>query len=298
MTLSKELADLIGNGFVRENIQSYAVGNTGWRTTSFSEVTVSYGTTLGGLLSVGVGGRYVMGHGMISGRLFEPEIDLSCIGDPLPPDCTPYSVQAVGVEATTGTGYGLDIGFSLDLPAGFRAAVSGTNVVQRMTWDEGLVSHSATFTDQDFDETDFIDLLNDFETEPVTPNAVSLAVYEASRGLFEESYFPQVFRAGLGWQAGGTSLEAVGIKVSPRGRYASAWDERISIGIEQKLPLLTLRAGMAQATDGLGALTGGVALGLGPIKIEASGGKFTAREGASWDGYYGTIAIQIKGGGS
>ncbi|MCH7991704.1 MAG: hypothetical protein IIC35_04750 [Gemmatimonadetes bacterium] len=299
MTLSKELADLIGNGFVQENIQSYAVGNTGWRTTSFSEVTVSYGTTLGGLLSVGVGGRYVMGHGMISGRFFEPEIDLSCIGDPLPPDCTPLSVQTVAVEATTGTGYGLDIGFSLALPAGFRAAVSGTNVVQRMTWDEGLVSHSATFTDQDFDDAeDFIDLLDRFETEPVTPNAVSLAVYEASRGLFEESYFPQVFRAGLGWQAGGTSLEAVGIKVSPRGRYASAWDERISIGIEQKLPLLTLRAGMARAPDGLGALTGGVGLGLGPLKIEASGGKFTGREGALWDGYYGTIAIQIKGGGS
>ena len=199
---------------------------------SFSEVTVSYGSALGGLLSVGVGGSYVMGHGMMSGRLFEPEIDLSCIGDPLPPDCTPYSVQAVGVEATSGTGYGLDIGFSLDLPAGFRAAVSGTNVVQRMTWDEGLVSHSATFTEQDFDETDFIDLLNDFETEPVTPNAVSLAVYEASRGLFEESYFPHVFRSVLGWQAWGSSLAAVCATVYPRCRSASARAERISDGLE------------------------------------------------------------------
>ena len=56
ITLSRELADLIGNGYAEENIQDYAVGNTGWSTTSLSEITVSYGTTLGGLLSVGVGG--------------------------------------------------------------------------------------------------------------------------------------------------------------------------------------------------------------------------------------------------
>ncbi len=292
-TLSKEVADLIGNGFLAENLQDYAVGNTGWRTTSFSEVTLSYGTTLGQLLSVGVGGRYVMGHGMVSGRFFEPVIDLNN---------TTLSMQTVAVEATSGTGYGVDIGLSLELPAGLRASASGTNVFQRMTWDEGLTSHSATYTDVDFDaDQNFIDLLDRFVSEPVDPSAASTAVFEASKGLFDESYFPQVFRAGLGWKAGGTSVEAVGIKVAPRGRYASAWDGRLSLGVEQELPLLTLRAGMARASDGLGAVTGGVGLGVGPVKIEASGGKFSG-DGAvatqSWDGYYLTVAFQLKGGGS
>jgi hypothetical protein len=291
ISISKEVADLIGVGFVDQNIQNYAVRNTGWRTTSLSEVTVSYGMTLGGLLSVGFGGRYVMGHGMVSGRFFEPDIDLNA---------STLAVQTVAVEATDGTGYGLDVGLSFDLPGGFRAAASGTNVVQRMTWDDQLVSHSATYTDVDFDgDQDFVDLLDRFQEEPVDVNGASLAVYEASVGLFEGSYFPQVFRAGLGWQVGGTSLEAVGIKVSPRGRFTSAWDERMSLGIEQKLPLLTLRAGVARATDGLGALTGGVGLGLGPVKLEVSGGKFTGEDlTSSWDGYYGTVAFQLKGGGS
>jgi len=293
-TLSRELADLIGNGFFLEDIQDYAVGNTGFSSTSFSEITVSYGTRLGGLLSVGVGGRYVVGHGMTRGRFFEPQIDLA------PDPGEPYlTLQSVAVEATGGSGFGLDVGFSLDLPMGLTAAVSGTNVVQRMTWDDALIAHSATYTDADFDESiDFLDILDRYDPEPVDPDAVPLAVYQASQGLFEESYFPQAFRGGVGWQSGGTSVEAVGIKVSPRGRFTSAWDERLSLGVEHRLPVVTLRAGYAVGSDALTALTGGLGLGVGPVQLELSGGRFSADGAAvSKEGYYGTLGLQLRGGG-
>lgn len=293
--VSRELADLIGNGFFLENIQDYAVGNTGWSTTSFSEVTVSYGTILGDLLSVGVGGRYVIGHGMTRGRFFEPEIDLS------PPPGDPYlTLESVVVEATSGKGFGLDVGLSLDLPMGLRAAASGTNVVQHMTWDDGLVAHTATFTNDDFkDAVDFIDVLDRYDGSPIDPSSVSLGVYRASQGLFEESYFPQVFRGGVGWQSGGTSVEAVGIKVSPRGRFRSPWDDRLSLGVEQTIPLLTLRAGFAVGQDALTALTGGLGLRVGPLRLDTSLGKFNA-DGAtvSKEGYYGTVSVQVGGGDS
>jgi hypothetical protein len=298
VTFSREIADLIGNGYVPENIQDYAVGNTGWSTTAGSEVTVSYGTTLGGLLSVGVGGRYVKGHGMVSGRFFEPEIDLNCAIVPTP-GCNSLRVQAVAVEAVSGSGIGLDFGVSLELPGGFRAAASGSNVVQRMTWDEGLVAHSATFTDQDFDaDLDFIDLLDRFDSEPVTPNASSLAVYDAADGLFEGSYFPQVFRSAVGWQSGGTRLEAVGIVVSPRGRLRSAWDQRVSLGVEQELPVVTLRGGYAMMENGITALTGGAGLGLGPVRFEGSVGRFRGEDaGSPWDGFFTTLSLSVRGGG-
>lgn len=293
-TVSRELADLIGNGFFLENIQDYSVGNTGFGSTAFSEITVAYGTRLGGLLSVGVGGRYVAGHGMTRGRFFEPRIDLA----PAPGD--PYlTIESVAVEAPSGSGFGLDVGLSLNLPMGLRAAVSGTNVVQRMTWDDALIAHTATYTDADFnDAVDFVDILDRYDPQPLDPNAVSLSVFQAAQGLFEESHFPQVFRGGVGWQSGGTRLEAVGIKVSPRGRFTSAWDERLSLGVEHELPVLTLRAGYAVGTDDLTALTGGLGLGIGPVHLEASGGRFSA-EGAvvSREGYYGTLALQLKGGG-
>lgn len=301
--LSKELADLIGNGFSRNSILDYAVGNTGWGSLSTSEITASYGTTLGEVLSVGVGARYVMGHGMTQGRFFEPQVDLSCsISDP---SCDALVLQTAAVEATDGSGYGLDLGLSLELPLGFRVAASGTNVIQRMTWDEdAVVAYTARFTEDDFDDDlnadlGFEDYLDRFEGEVVDPNSVSLAVLEASEGFFEGSYYPQVFRGGVGWRSGGTTLEAVGIKVAPRGRYTSPWDERVSLGVEQALPVLTLRAGYGLASDGITQLTGGLALRLGPVHVETSGGKFSGErvDAAPWDGYYGTVALQIRGGG-
>lgn len=296
LTLSQDLADLIGNGFSLANLQNYAVGNTGFRTTSFSEVNVAYGTTLGGMLSVGVTGRYVSGHGMMNMKAFEPEVDLTTTvpGDRL-------RIDVVGVEATSGTGYGVDFGASLELPMGFRASAAGTNIYQRMEWDEGLVAHATTFDDFDFDQgIDFIDLIEDrFAATPIDPTSASLAVLTAAEGLFEEAYFPQSYRLGAGWQSGGTTLEATAIKVSPRGRFTSSWDERVAIGIEQKIPLLTLRAGYMRGDDSLSAITGGLALRFGPVHLETSGGKFNSEVGTlSRDGYYATVGLQIKGGGA
>lgn len=290
LTMSRELADLIGNGFVEENILDYRVGDTGWSTTSLTELTVAYGRTVGDILSVGVGGRWVRGNGMVRGRFFEPTVDLVS---------TSLTIETAAVEATSGTGYGLDIGLSLDLPGGLRASASGANVVQRMTWNDALIAHTATFTDADFDAVEVIDLLDRFEAEAVDPTSVSLAVFQAAQGLFEQSYFPQVFRGGVGWRSGGTSLEAVGIAVSPRGRYTTGWDERVSLGIEQRLPVITLRAGYAKGQDGFTVLTGGLGLGIGPVLLEASVGKFGGDDvGVSRDGYHGTFALQLEGGGS
>ena len=289
-TMSREIADLIGNGFDAGRIQEYSAGNTGWRTTSFSEVIAAYGTTLGGLMSVGVAGRYVIGHSMVTGRFFEPVVDLNT---------TTLSIETIGVEARGGSGFGLDVGLSLELPNGVRASFSGMNVFQRMNWDETLIAHSTTFTDADFDQLDFIGLLDQFDAQPVDPTSVSLSVIEASEGLFEESYFPQVFRAGVGWRSGRTTLEAVGTKVAPRGRFTSAWDERVSLGVEHALPVLTLRAGLARADEGLTALTGGFGIGLGPLILDTSLGRFSGEEGTvSREGFYGTISLQLRRGGS
>ena len=302
-TLSKELADLLGNGFEYANIQNYATGNTGWSSLSTSEITASYGLTLGSSLSLGIGGRYVMGHGMTQGQFFEPQVNLGCLeGDPT---CNALVIQTGSVEARDGTGYALDLGASLELPLGFRVAASGTNVVQRMQWDEDqIIGYSARFTEDDFDNDLGLDLgigdyLDRFDGDVIDPNSVSLAVFEAAQDFFEGSYFPQVFRAGIGWQGGGTTIEATGIKVAPRGRYRSAWDERVSVGLEQRLPILTLRGGYGFAENGITQMTGGAGLRLGPVHLDTSVGKFSGErpDAAPWDGYFGTLGLQIRVGG-
>lgn len=293
VTLGKDLADLIGNGFTESRIQEYSVGNTGFRELSVSEITASYGATLGGLLAVGVGARYVKGHQMTDGRFFEPVLDLASSPQTL-------TVPSVAVEATGGSGFGIDLGVSLELPNGLRVSASGTNVLQRMNWNDPLVSHSASFTDVDFDTTDFVDLLGRYDSQPVDPSSVSLPVFQVSQNLFEESYYPAVFRGGVGFERGGTAIELSGVSVAPRGRYRSAWDERISLGIEQEVPVVTFRAGIARAQDGVQALTGGLGFRIGPVHLDTSGGRFSgdSEDAGTYDGYYATFSLQLRGGGS
>ncbi|HUF76807.1 MAG TPA: DUF5723 family protein, partial [Longimicrobiales bacterium] len=269
--LSKEVVDLMVNGFDPAEIQSYRVGNTGFRTASFSEITVGYGAILGDRLALGVGARYVRGHSLTEGRFFEPVVDL--VNETV-------EVAGVAVESAGGSGYALDLGLALDLVAGLRVSASGSNVVQSMTWDEALVSHEAVLVgcnpgtpacpDGDDFESGIEDLIDRFQSQPVDPEAMSLPVYFTAQDLFRGAFFPTVFRLGVGWRAGGTAVELVGSSVSPRGRQHSQWDERVSLGLEQRLWILTLRAGAAKGTDGLQALSGGLGLGIGPVALDVS----------------------------
>jgi hypothetical protein len=308
-TLSKELLELMCDGFDPALIQQYKVGNTGFRTTSFSEITAGYGTTIGGRLAIGVGVRYVMGHSLTQGRFFEPVLDLTN---------ETIDVTGVAVESTGGSGYGLDVGLALDLVAGFRVSVSGTNIVQKMTWDEDLVAHEATYRGcvsgsaacaggDDFEALDFEEFIDRFQGTPVSGTSVSLPVYQTAQELFRAAYFPTVFRAGAGWRAGGTSVELVGTSVSPRGRQHNEWDERISLGVEQWLWILALRAGGALGSDGLQAINGGIGLGIGPVELDISGGLMSGGfdfasglvtpENIDYAGAQFTIGLQLKGGG-
>jgi hypothetical protein len=136
---------------------------------------------------------------------------------------------------------------------------------------------------------------------------MSLYVAQTVQDLFPGAYFPTVFRAGVGWRAGGTAIELVGASVSPRGRQHSQWDERISLGIEQRLWFLTLRAGGAKGSDGLQVVSGGLGLGFGPVKLDVSAGLMSggfefasglvAPEDVDYAGGHGTISLQIMGGG-
>ena len=320
MRLSKELVDLIVNDFDASRLTEYQVGNTGFRTLAFSEITGAYGATLGDRMAIGVGVRYVKGHKLTEGRFFEPVFDLvNEIAE----------FNSVAIEAPGGSGYGVDVGLALDLVAGFRVSASATNVIQKMTWDDALISHEATLvaceTDpaapatnpqqclnnpslsDSFEDQEPEDLIDLYQAQPLDPNSMSLYVAETVQDLFPGAFFPTVFRAGLGWRAGGTAVELVGTSVSPQGRQHSQWDERISLGLEQRLLFLTLRAGGAKGTDGLQALSAGLGLGLGPVHLDVSGGLMSggfefasglvAPENVDYAGGQVTVSLQIKGGG-
>jgi hypothetical protein len=300
--LSKELVDLIVNDFDPARIDEYQVGRTGFRSVSFSEITAAYGTTLGERLALGISMRYVKGHKLTEGRLFEPVLDL--VNETA-------EISSVAIEAPGGNGYGVDVGFALDLLTGLRVSASATNVIQRMTWDDDLIAHEATFFACDCTTSDFDgnpeDLIHEYQAGPVDPSSMSLYVDQTLRALLPDAFFPTVFRAGVGWRAGGTAIELVGATVSPQGRQHNQWDERISLGVEQRLGFLTLRAGGAKGSDGIQVLSGGVGLGVGPVKLDLSAGRMSggfeltsglvAPEGVDHAGGHVTLSLQVMGGG-
>ena len=290
-SVSKEVADLLVNGFEEERLQDYAVKNTGFRVASFSEVSLAYGYRLG-LFGFGAAARRIQGHKLSQIRLFEPEIDLNAQS---------FTLTGVAVESPGGSGWALDLGMTLDLGPDLRWSLAMQNAFQRMSWNEDLTAHEATFTDADFDSADVDDILGRFTPSPLDPSAVSLAVYEASRGLFDEAFFPTIVRAGVGWEAAtGTRVELVGTADAPRGRQRSVWDDRISLGVEQTLPVVTLRLGYARGEDGLRALAGGLALALGPVDLEAGVGTIsgTGADGAVHDGLHGSLGLSVRMAGS
>lgn len=288
--MSREVADLTVSGFNPERIREYAVRETGFRAASFTEVTGAYGVSLAGRLGLGVGLRWVKGHRLAQGRFFEPEVDLNE---------ETLRLTGVTVEAPGGSGWGLDLGTSLDLGRGVRVSLAARNLLQRMTWDDALRSHEAVFTDDDFDDADLADLLDRFADTPLDPEAVSLPVFEAARGLFEESYFPAEYRLGVGWEgARGTRVEVNAAAVEPRGREAAPWEERVSAGVEQRLGFLVLRAGYARADDGITALTGGLGLRAGPVRLDLAAGRLSGSGSfADHDGLHGSLALSLAGGG-
>ena len=287
--ISREVADLTVQGFNPERIQEYSVGDTGFRLESFTEVTAAFGHSFG-RLHVGAGVRMVRGHQLVQGRLFEPEIDL---------DQETMTVDAVAVEAPGGSGWGIDLGMAIDLGAGVRWSLAGRNIAQHMTWDDNLRTHQAQFTDSDFDNADFQELIDRFQPTDLDPNAVALPVFEAARGLFEQSYFPSIVRTGLGWTHGSTVIEAVGMAVGPRGRQHAQWDQRLSVGGEQGLGFLVFRAGYTIAEKGLRSLAGGLGLRIGPVRLDMGAGMLSGSyRGIDYDGLQGSIGMSIRGGGA
>lgn len=289
--VSRELADLAVNGFEEERLQEYAVRNTAFRVASFSEITFAYGYQLD-RLAFGAAIRRVQGHRLTQIRLFEPEIDLNA---------QTMSLSGVAVESPGGSGFGIDLGVTLDLGPGLRWSMAIENATQRMTWDEDLRVHEATYTDDDFDAADFGDLVDRFRASSLDPSSVSLPVYETAQGLLEDAYFPTFVRAGVGWADSGTHVELVATAVAPKGRQRSSWDQRLSLGLEQRLRVVTLRGGYARGEAGLRAIAAGVGFGpWGPVEVEAGIGSIsgTGPGDVPYDGVHGSLGISVRRGGS
>jgi hypothetical protein len=271
-SVGKELIDLMlyarQYGDVdHERLADYRVGNTVLRDAAFSTIALSYGHSLIELpfpVSVGVTARYVKGHDLQRGRIFEPQVDLVA---------QELSLSALSIRSTGGTGYGVDVGVSArPLPA-LTVGLSVQNLVQKMDWDENLELRGDVFSSTEIADMSVEDMYDRLESRPFDANAAPLQAYALANDIYEQTYFPRIIRLGAALQHGATTLGATYSTTAGEGELTTGWPTYLAVGVEQKVPFLSfiiLRGGLATSLDGATALSGGTTLQFGPVGISAA----------------------------
>lgn len=256
--VGRDLVDLVLNGY-ETGRTDYSVGGTGGTRVSFLDLTAAYGRRVGPV-SVGVAAHYLAGGSLTRSRLFEPAFDL---------EAEDLSAEYREVYAEGGNGWALDIGVAAEPVPGLTLSAAVSGAASGMTWSDELRTRHVVLNRADFEDAGIEDALSDLDgsAEAVVPGSVSATVYETAQGLYDEAYLPATLNAGAAWAlAGGrTRLAASYQDVLTAGRMASGWERAAAFGVEQRIPLATLRAGAATDLDGSAMLSGG--LSLGPLQM-------------------------------
>lgn len=286
-TVGKDILELLLNGY-EEGRTDYAVGNTAGSRATFWDFAAAYGRAFGPV-SVGVTGHFVHGGTVLRSRLFEPRVDL---------ERREIEVDYVSVMSRGGRGYGVDLGITYHPTRSVTLSGAVANAWSRMKWNETLRTRHITLSRSDFDNASF-DLLTRYERSEVDvdPDAVPLAVYATAEGLYDHAYFPAVARLGAAWKSSyGTDLSASFQEQLTEGRLADRWSRMAAIGVQQKLPLITVRAGYASNLEDGSLVSGG--LTLGPMQLGLARLNDGQLEGATRSGWIGSFGVGVRTTGS
>lgn len=288
-SIGKELIDLMlyarqYGDLDQERLTEYRVGNTAIRDAAYTTLAASYARPLTTLLplpfpvTVGVTGRYVMGHDLQRARIYEPRVDLSV------PE---LYVTALSLRSTVGTGYGLDLGFAAQPVPALTVGLAIENIAQKMTWDEELELRGDVFEGSEFSDLGARDIMDRLEPQPFDPGAVPLEAYSLASEFFAQTYFPRVVRLGAGIDLGITKIGATYKTTQGKGELTTGWPSYVAVGIEQTIPVLsfiTFRAGLANSLDGASSLSGGATLRLGPLGLSFALSQMTGNDKGVEDG--------------
>src|SRR5690606_29941461 len=167
-------------------------GNTAIRDAAYTTIAASYATRLGLMpfpVTVGVTGRYVLGHHLQRGRIFEPRVDLT--------EQELY-ITALSLQSSAGTGYGVDVGVAMQPIPAITLGLSVENVAQKVAWVDDLELRGDVFEGSEFSDLGPQDIYDRLQPRPFDPEAVPLEAYSLANEFFTQTYFPRVIRFGAG----------------------------------------------------------------------------------------------------
>lgn len=286
-SMGRDLVELLFFGY-EEGRTDYAVGRTQGSRATFWDFAAAVGHKIGPI-SLGATGHFIKGGTVLNSRLFEPSIDL---------EARDIEVNYRTVFARGGQGYGLDLGAAYQPVPSVTLSASLVNAFAKMEWSEELYTRGLTLRRGDFEDAEPMILEDRYQTseQRIDPTSAPLEVLETARGLYDQAYLPTLLNAGAAWKGSHGTLISAGYRDQlTEGRLGYGWDRMASVGIQQKLPLITLRAGYASDLAEGTLLSGGVSLGVlqfGFAKMDE-----VDTTGAARAGWVGTFGIGVRTSG-
>jgi hypothetical protein len=290
-TVGRDLVELFFEGFDPD--RGYRIGNTVGTRASFWDLSAAYAQEVGPV-SVGVTGHYILGRGLVRTRAFEPRFTGIAV---LQPD---IEVDYVGVASEGGSGYGLDVGVAVQPASGVTLSAAVANVVSSMDWDDELIGRQITLTSRDFESSSFIALRERYdESEQRLGEDPAEPFRTVARELDPDQWsFPTTLRLGAAWAAPtGTQLTAAYHNALSDGRLGGRWEQLLGLGVQQRIPLVTLRLGGSTNLEDGTLLGGGVR--LGPLDFGVA--HYTAADeldqSVDRDGWAASFSVSVQAGG-
>ena len=243
---------------------------------ALSTLAVSYGTTVREGVSVGVTGKYHIGHGLLVGR----DLGSQASADPLAidvdlPILLPLEGAGIG---DGGSGIGLDVGARIERGV-WTFAGTARNLINTFSWDVDALGYrpcTALFNDKS-SEVDF-----DERSSAEAPAVLTEVVEGATIG-------PEV-ALGATWQG----IERVKLTANLQQRFGEglAFGPAFSAGVGAEYalaPWLPVRAHAAAISGGV-QVGGGASLNLGPVGVTSA---FGIRRGDDIDQLLGAFSFTL-----
>jgi hypothetical protein len=262
-SVNRSIVDLVLTGFEQSKLSQYNIQDTGGFRAAYFDIQAAYGRRIGPV-ALGVTGHYYIPQEMVRSAFVEQD---TIFTGPIPTD---VRVTYQGVRAEGGSGFGVDVGAAMQPIPGLTVGVALDNAFNSLRWNEDLRLRTLTLDRNDYESGDGEALLTRYEesdadyveaaADPQTQALARQILADGDQGL------PMTLRVGGAYSL--ATATTVGVQYQSQledSPVSGLWENQLSVGVQQKLPIITLRAGLATDMADSNMLTGG--LTLGPIQL-------------------------------
>lgn len=270
--VARDVVDLLLNGVQQSRLQganaydddAILSQSQGYRA-SYLDFAAGYSHRVGPV-SLGVTGHYLRGNRMVRSGAVGIDTVLSITAPDL-------RVTYAGVGRKDANGFGLDLGAAIQPIPSLTLSAAVANVVNTLEWKGEPEIRSLTLSRENYRTGDPDVLRNDYAASARPLSSADPVLAARARRLAEDldvgATLAPTLRLGAAWgPRTGTTVAAGYQGELSDSRLGGPWDRSLGIGVQQKVPVVTLRAGLSTDLDSGTMLGGG--LSLGPLHLGAA----------------------------